>query len=318
MLVMKRIHHLLLLSIVIVVFIWLMFNWTISVLVHQRKEVIVPAIEGKSLFDAVDMISKFNLGLKKEGEEFHPDLPQGTITKQNPPSGMVVREGKIIKVIISQGSELIFVPSIIGETARNAELKIRKYYLKAGTMTEVYSLKYEKGKVVSQTPEPDSIVKKNTPIDLIISSGEPRDGVILMPDFVGESIQKAKKWAEENNLNYEIAEEFLPGSSGKIINQEPALDRILMSSDVVKLVVAIGSEYKIEGQPVEGEKFYYEVPQGAKGQKIRLMLIDDTGEREIFSNVQSPGSKIDIPLIKKGKAKIRVFINNILVEEREL
>ncbi len=30
------------------------------------------------------------------------------------------------------------------------------------------------------------------------------------------------------------------------------------------------------------------------------------------------GSKIDIPYTKEGKAKIRIFLNDILIEEREL
>ena len=67
-----------------------------------------------------------------------------------------------------------------------------------------------------------------------------------------------------------------------------------------------------------GKIFYYEVPQGDANRQIRFTLIDETGEHEIFKGERTPGSKLEIPINPTGNARVRVFINNILVEQREV
>jgi hypothetical protein len=63
--------------------------------------------------------------------------------------------------------------------------------------------------------------------------------------------------------------------------------------------------------------FRYEVPQGAGDKQIRLTIQDDKGEQELFRGSRAPGSKLELPINPKGNARIRIFINNILVEERD-
>ena len=75
---MKNIHKLCILVVLSIVFGYLLFNWIISAAIHSRKEVIVPDIKGELIFDALSLVSSFNLGLKMEGEEFNQDLPAGT------------------------------------------------------------------------------------------------------------------------------------------------------------------------------------------------------------------------------------------------
>ena len=309
-----------LLVVVTAVFFFMLFDWTMSAVIHKRKEVMVPSISGKSVVEALDILSRYNLGVKKAAQEHHPDLPPGTVTRQDPPGGMIVREGKIVKVTISQGSELVFVPDIVGETMRRAELIVRKSNLTVGSVTELYSLRYEKDRVVTQKPEPNTIVNKNTEMELVVSLGEPVDGTILMPNFVGESVHDAKIWCEFNLIDYRITEEFQSAPPGTVVHQEPIPDTVLFGTAPVHMVVSkysavTGAENREKsfGMPV-----HYDVPQGGREQKVRMVLMDEQGEREIYSKTHQPGSKIDLTVPTKGIARLRIFINNILVEEKEL
>ncbi len=317
---MKKYIEISIVSIVLLVIIYLLINWTIKGIVHSKKEIIVPKIEGKTLSEAVEILSLVGLGIIKEAEEFNSHLPPDTVIRQIPPAGMTVREGKIIKVILSKGSDLVFVPDVRDKTLKFAELEIRKRQLQVGKIEQIYSLRFDKNKIVNQIPEPESIVEKNTSIDLIISLGKPPEGILLMPDFIGKNLTEVNKWAKENNINFEIIERKHETSSEEIVlEQEPQPDTILTMDTKIVITVPKSSyipELLTEEKPTR--LFHYEVPQGSKEKKIRIILIDSNGEKEIFSGMRTPGSKIDIPYTKEGKAKIRIFLNDILIEEREL
>lgn len=136
------------------------FDWAFSALVHSRAEVQVPDITKKSVNTALDLMENSKLALRKAGSEFEPTLPAGSIIRQLPPAGTVVREGKVIRVWISQGTENIPVPEVTGLQLRNAELAIRQAGLSVGKKDTAYSLTVEKGFVISQEPLPADMLDK--------------------------------------------------------------------------------------------------------------------------------------------------------------
>jgi curved DNA-binding protein CbpA len=70
------------------------------------------------------------------------------------------------------------------------------------------------------------------------------------------------------------------------------------------------------GQKGKEVNFHYDVPQSGTQRHIRIMLVSKDGDKEIFNGLREPGAKIDIPVPYKGTEKVRIFINGILVEER--
>ena len=51
---------------------------------------------------------------------------------------------------------------------------------------------------------------------------------------------------------------------------------------------------------------------------MRIVLEDETGETEILNEAKQPGSKVDLEIPYSGKATLRIFIDGILVREREI
>ncbi|OGR82907.1 MAG: hypothetical protein A3J74_04835 [Elusimicrobia bacterium RIFCSPHIGHO2_02_FULL_57_9] len=64
--------------------------------------------------------------------------------------------------------------------------------------------------------------------------------------------------------------------------------------------------------------FTYQLAQGGSDSLLRIVLVDKYGERELFNGLRKPGSKIEIPLQESGGARIKIYLNGILVEERDL
>jgi len=207
------------------------FNVVMSILVHDKKEVVVPSVVGKNLCDAIEELSNVGCGLKKDGEEFNQNVPAGIVLRQNPPGGMNVKEGKIVKVVVSQGGETVCVPSLAGKTIRSADISLRNSSLVMGEVSKKYSAVADRGTVLSQDIAAGTAVDKDTVVNVIVSEGRPPGGIVLMPDFVNKSIEEARAWALEYGFAVNVAgENVSSGGSDIIVRQSPEAD-----SDVTNL-----------------------------------------------------------------------------------
>ncbi len=286
--------------------------------IHSNKEVVVPNVEGKSIIDALNIVSRSGLGLKKIGESFDPNLPMGTVITQNPKFGMVVREGRYINVIVSLGGEKVFVPNLIGEERRKAEILLRQYNLIVGTVTETYSLKYQKNKIMSQDPPESSVVDRNTAVNFVISRGIPPENIILMPDFVARQVEDAQKWAQTYGLEIRIVETISDyGQSNFVISQKPLPDTVVTSNDIIEIVVPkIFEDTKISGETKE-PNFIYEIPPiGTAAKNVKIVQVSTDGEKNLYNQLTLPGSKIALYILPKKNAKVRIFIDGVLIDEK--
>lgn len=297
------------------VLIFISIDWVFGALVHTRKEVQVPDITQKPVTAALNALAANNLALKQAGVEFAKDVPSGSVLRQLPSAGSTVREGRIIRVWISQGDEMAFVPNVVGSDLRAAQLAVRQAGLLVNKVENAYSLTHEKGLIVSQSLKADSMVEKGQGIDLVISNGQPPSSVVLVPNFKNKKLSEATLWASAQNIDLIIKED--PDSvfpNGTIAAQNPEGDSQMTPGSNLEVTV---SRRQVEGE----EKVYhlhYEMPQGKNASRVRVLLIDELGEREMMNDMQQPGSKIDVEIPYSGKATVRISVDGVLVREREV
>lgn len=292
-------------------------HWAMETIIHSRKEQIVPDIRGKSAMRAIEILSQTGLAIRKEGVEFDDSVPIGSVLRQKPPPGTQVREGKTIRAVFSQGGEAVFVPILIGLPLRNAELLLRQKQLLLGEISEAYSLRSKKGIVLSQDPRGESSVAKNTMMNVVVSAGPPPSGIVLMPDFRQRQLPEVMQWASKNAFFVEINENpdsLFPNST--ILGQEPGPDTVLSDDTEISIMVS-SRRKKTHGRELV-HRIRYEVSQSGSQSQIRIIMVDRHGEREIFNGFRDPGSKVDLTVPYGGAAKVRIFVNGVLVEEREL
>ena len=296
---------------------YFLFSWTMDTVIHNRKEVIVPDLQGKSAANALQLVSEGGMAMKIEGHEFNDSVPIGTVLRQSPSAGSTVREGKIIKVVFSQGGESVFTPNLIGLPLRNAELLLRQRQLLLGEVSEAYSLKAEKGTVLSQEPRSEMSVSKNTMVQVVVAAGIPPAGIVLMPDFRQKKIDETYQWASDNKVEVKIIEDaasLFPG--GMVIDQSPSADTVVSPESPVSLTVS--SRKSAAGQEDREFHILYEIPQSGSQRHIRIVAVSKKSDREIFNGLREPGSKIDLAVPYGSADKVRIFVNGILVEEREV
>ncbi len=291
------------------------FNTVMSAFVREKAEVLVPDLQGKTLIECLEMLSQSKLALMKESSEFNQDVPAGIVIRQVPPAGMNVKEGKVIKITISQGGEIVYVPDLKGETVRAATISLRSLGLVLGELTKKASLKYEEGIVLDQDPVAGSSIEKDSSVNILVSNGPPVDGTALMPEWIGKSAKEAKKWAVDENYAVKVIEKRTTlANPGEVFKQIPDVDDVINKDTKIVFYAAD----KKSSLLIEEKVFEYMVPDGKESKRIRLVLSDESGERDIFNGIRAAKTKISVPIKVNGKATVKVFINNISIEEKEL
>jgi serine/threonine-protein kinase len=279
--------------------------------IHSEEEIVLPDVNGKSAIEAFNELSSLGFAIKKDGEEFNQSIAPGVVLRQSPPAGMTVRKGKVIKVTISQGGEMIYVPDIVGQTVRAADISLKSSSLMTGEISKKYSIAAEKGVVIAQDPPAASSVEKDAVINLVVSDGNPPEGVVLMPDWLNKPASLAKEWAQSHSLNvdikYEQSSSALPDA---VLKQSPAPDADL--SKVNKIVFYVSQPPQEKPNQII---FNYAIPNSKGNKRVQLILADDKGEKIIFNAVKKPSEKISIPVEPEGNAVIKVYINKKFIED---
>lgn len=292
-------------------------NWAMEGAVHNRRTQTIPDLKGRSLSAALDILAPLNVGLRMTGTEFNAAVPISSVLRQDPSAGTVVREGKIVRVVVSEGGQTVVAPSVVGLPQRNAEMMLRQSQLLLGEVSETYSLKSEKGLVLSQDPKSETSVEKNATVNLVVSGGPPPSGVSLMPDFSRKKLDEVQSWAAGSGLTPSVQmDASSPFPYGTILSQSPAPDTVLAGDSVV--TVTVSGRKGAAAADGATKNFHYELSQGVSDSQVRIVLIDKYGERELFNGQRKPGSKIDVPVQTAGGAHVKIYLNGILVEEQDL
>lgn len=290
-------------------------DWVLGALVHTRKEVKVPDITQKPVTAALNALAGANLALKQAGVEFAEGVPPGSVLRQIPSAGSTVREGRVVRVWISQGDEMVFVPAVEGLELRAAQLAIRQAGLQVDKVENAFSLTVDKGLIISQKPKADSMLTRGEKVSLTLSNGQPPASVILVPDFRNKKLAEATLWASQQNINLTVKEDAKsPFPYGTIASQTPGADSEVAPNAALEVVVS----RRPAGEDEKTYHLHYELPQGKKPMRIRVVISDDNGEREVINESKQPGSKVDLEIPYNGSATFRILSDGILVREREI
>ena len=158
-------------------------------------------------------------------------------------------------------------------------------------------------------------------INLVVSDGPPGEGALLMPDIIGKNIKEAMEILQQWNLIVEKInrEEENKYAVDTVIAQNPQPNTLIEEDNKkVFLTISIKEGTKVSSLRKETKFIYYEISQGMFDKHLRMILVDDSGERTVYDKTHPPGTKINIPVEVVGKGKVKIYINDILMVEKDL
>jgi beta-lactam-binding protein with PASTA domain len=150
-------------------------------------EVIVPKLVGLSPAEAERTVSGSGLNVTIERQYYSPDVPEGKIMTQIPAAGTRVRHGWQVRVAQSLGPQRVTIPDVLSESARAADLNIRRRGLDVGSIAYLQLPGSTSDQVLAQSPPPNANGVSVPRISLLVSApAQPQ--AFVMPSFLGQPL----------------------------------------------------------------------------------------------------------------------------------
>jgi len=146
----------------------------VRVILSKGPEMVrVPDLVGMSLDDARLELRNAGLRLGDKEEVYDEKTPQGEVLSQEPRAYRQVETGSRVDVVVSQGPKpnQIQVPRLTGMYLEEARSLLQQKRLALGNITRQDSSEYFPGQVISQVPEPDSMVGEGESVSVVVSKG---------------------------------------------------------------------------------------------------------------------------------------------------
>ena len=165
-------------------------------------DISVPSFLGKTGVQYERELEELGLNYKISGY-VESDLEKNFVVDTYPKEGTIVKKGDTIKIVLSDGVELVDVPNIVNMTLDKARLVLQREGLTIGNIEERFSDVYERGVIMIQNPSQTSKIGKNETISVVISRGSETE-LVVVPQFVGKDIVEAQNLAVLNGINIKL------------------------------------------------------------------------------------------------------------------
>ncbi len=144
----------------------------------------------------------------------------------------------IMKIAVGHRNEVI-VPDLIDMNFDVARKKCKEYKLYLKQKELVHNDEIEKGRIISQNPNPEIMTKKYRTVSVVVSNGPE---MVRIPYLDNLKVVEAKLKLENAGLIlgkkiFRYSDEV---NKGKIIYSQPMADELIAKKSKVKVVVSLG------------------------------------------------------------------------------
>jgi beta-lactam-binding protein with PASTA domain len=180
-----------------------LFNLVIMpAFVGHRDEVRVPDLTDKDVATAEAALAEAGLKLGDARQRYDP-RPSGTIVDQHPDPLTLVKTGRTVAVIVSRGEAGGLVPSLEGQTLRNARLSLESAGLSLGEVVTVPSDQVSKDAIIATEPASGANAPKGTPVNVLVSQGG-YGRAYVMPNLNGRDALEVQAALQQAGFTVQI------------------------------------------------------------------------------------------------------------------
>lgn len=139
---------------------------------------------------------------------------------------------------------VVEVPTVINLDQEQAFNELERRGLKPNILSSEQSDEYEKGKVMSQDPTPNSKANRGSTVNLVISEGRE----VEVPDLKNMTISQAEETLKEKGLKLGRTNSSSSDEVEKdlIINQNPSPNTKLQTGTEIDVTVSTGSDQRVK------------------------------------------------------------------------
>jgi serine/threonine-protein kinase len=134
-------------------------------------EVRVPDIIGINQRAAEEILSRRGLVGQVVGRRYHDQVPAGTVLSAVPPAGKMVRQGRIVEMVLSDGPRWTTMPDVREMQLQRATEAIAAADLHLSRIRRRYNDTIPSGSVIRQNPDAGARVPRRGEVELTVSAG---------------------------------------------------------------------------------------------------------------------------------------------------
>lgn len=284
----------------------------LSVIAHfifnRNREVLpVPDVVNMTVVEAQAALEEKGFEVELE-ERYGNAVKPGTVMEQSPKAGEKRKQGSTIYLTISKGAELKTVPEIIGMSLSKAENLLKDEGYAIGKITKKFDSSKTVGIVLEQFPKAMDKAPKGSKINLVVNEGEK-----TVPNVVGQKLAIAKQLLEKEGLVVGSTS-YTKNQADKdtVLSTDPVPGSHLSEGAKVNLTLSSGGSDSMDSVYVD-----FVVP-GTQEQHVQIYVTDSRGRRLIYDGSQKGGVRLRQKISASDNAKVQLYCDNKLIEEKTL
>ncbi len=334
------INGIMILTTIVVVLISVAANFIFG---SSRAVVVVPNVMNMTVVEAQNLLEEKKFVVDLE-EGYGEDVQPGTVMKQTPVAGEERKEGSKILLVVSKGAELKSVPEVRTMSLEKATRFIEHAGFEVGEVSRKYVRTEILGTVLSQQPKGASKLPKGSKINLVINEGDKP-----VPNLVGRKVKEAEKLLKAAGLRLgEVRYVEDKPAKDTVVSTSPMAGQKIVEFEKVDLTVSDGEaskpkdvyvDFTLSVEKLVGfidtydkdkkkaaelerkkNEIYNNYLKKNKDRKYNLQIyvVDDRGRDLVFSGKKKIGENVRKKTEIVGNARIKVYADGNLIEDKSL
>ncbi|HBS48077.1 TPA: hypothetical protein DEO28_02295 [Candidatus Dependentiae bacterium] len=168
-------------------------------LLLHKKQISTPSVVGKSIQEALAILSENGLNMRLLKEVEGSDFKQGIVLEQQPAPGMFVQLNNSIFISIAKTHRTSTSPNFLGANISDVQSKLNELGIKYRLIASPSI--YPKDSCFAQFPSPNERIESKEMI-LYISLGS--NPVVIIPNFKNSKLSDIEDFAQKNDVSLNV------------------------------------------------------------------------------------------------------------------
>ncbi|MCL2412117.1 MAG: PASTA domain-containing protein [Treponema sp.] len=290
--------------------------------IRGQEQTMVPNVVGRELTSALLELQVKELYPRIQLRPTQTSADRGLILEQDPRPGTIVKAGRRIRLVVSQGAVLNRVENYVTRNLEEVRMELQTInasIIGPPLLTIREPIMYEfsdesPGTILQQRPEPGTDVTGPTTLEFVVSRGRENLSV-MVPQFQGLDLSNALQLISTSGVNFQfnVRERRENESYETVVEQSHIVNTMVPINTVVQLTIT--PPQALASGEVFG-LFSFTMPQNPYPLAVRLDAILPTGERRLIFTVNYMGGTFTVPYrLPEGSELVLMMLNRELHRE---
>ena len=263
----------------------------------SAEQVMVPNVVGKDLPEALldlqarELYPRIQLRYSQKADE------KGLILEQDPSPGAIVKGGKRIELVVSQGTVIDTVQNYIGENIEDVQNRIRELFTSGSRqylqIKQPYLTKYSAepaGTILEQEPAAGTPISNNMELTFVVSKGTQAE-TTQVPNMTGADLKKIYQVMQRAAVTFAFTAGSTTGTDITVQQQSAAAQSEVPVFSPVTLTVSLPES---TNGMVSGilKATLAEFPYPFT---VSLYAAYPNGDKDLLTSFRHPGGACSIP-----------------------